>query len=300
MDIKQMQYFLSIVETGSYTTAAENLYISQSSLSKRIFALEKELGVRLFDRGKRKVALTPAGLVVLEHARALSGTVQKLMADLEEYRSTAPLLSIAAIPVIAQYGITSFVAQFKRLYPHIHFTLEERLVSAILPGLDNHQYDLAFIRDNYLDKSKYSCLEISEDRLVVVVSDRSQYAARSSVSLAELSAENFIMYDRGTSIYKLSLDACSAAGFEPRIFYASQRVDNMISLVASNIGVALLMKKIFDYHNHPGVVAIPLDEAISSNIILVSLTGMRLSEPARVFVRLVSEMVKARPAEASQ
>jgi len=61
MDIKQIEYFVSIVETGSFGSAAEELYISQPSLSKQIIALEKELEVKLFDRSKRKIVLTDAG-----------------------------------------------------------------------------------------------------------------------------------------------------------------------------------------------------------------------------------------------
>jgi DNA-binding transcriptional LysR family regulator len=63
VEIKQIQYFLSIVETGSFSAAADNLYISQSSLSKQIIALEKSLDIQLFDRSKRKVSLTEAGKV---------------------------------------------------------------------------------------------------------------------------------------------------------------------------------------------------------------------------------------------
>ena len=69
MEIKQVQYFLAIVETGSFSAAADNLYISQSSLSKQIIALEKSLDVQLFDRSKRKVSLTEAGKVFENHAQ---------------------------------------------------------------------------------------------------------------------------------------------------------------------------------------------------------------------------------------
>ena len=72
MEIRQIQYFLSIVDTGSFSAAADEHYISQSSLSKMIIALEKELTVTLFDRSKRKVSLTEAGEAFLRHARKLN------------------------------------------------------------------------------------------------------------------------------------------------------------------------------------------------------------------------------------
>ena len=72
MKIRQVQYLLKVAERGSFTAAVEELYISQSSLSKQIIALEKELGVPLIDRSRRKIALTQAGETFLRHARTLN------------------------------------------------------------------------------------------------------------------------------------------------------------------------------------------------------------------------------------
>jgi LysR family transcriptional regulator, transcription activator of glutamate synthase operon len=135
MEIKQVQYFLMLSETGSFSAAAEELYISQSSLSKQIIALEKELNSQLFDRSKRKIALTPAGEAFLIHARNMNSAYQALLAEMAQYKTTTSL-SIVAIPVIAQYGITSYIAQFKQAHPNIQFTLDEREATAILPLLE--------------------------------------------------------------------------------------------------------------------------------------------------------------------
>ena len=294
MDIKQVLYFLSVAETGSFSIAAEELYISQSSLSKQIIALEKELDIQLFDRSKRKISLTDAGEIFRKHALELHEVYKTILDDLEEFRTTAASLSILAIPVIAQYEITSYIAQFKSTYPNINFTLEEREASAILPALNSHQYDLAFIRDNYIDKDQYAWLEISKDKLLVVASDRHPYATKTSVSLKELSNENFIMFDKGTIVHEMSMDACHRAGFDPRIFYASLRVESVIGLVASNSGIALIMEKVFEYHRHPDVVAIRLDETIESNIVLARLRSKKPSRAARVFIEFMEKTLPAR------
>ena len=286
MDIKQVLYFLSVVEAGSFSNAAEDLYISQSSLSKQIIALEKELGIPLFDRSKRKIALTPAGETYLRHARNIHAEYQVLMTDLGEHKKNSTL-SIVSIPVIAQYEITSYIAQFRDRYPAINFTLDEREASAILPALDARQYDLAIIRDNYLDTKRYSHLEIAQDHLLIIVSKLHHYATRKSVSLAELSNENFIMFDKGTIVHEIALDACHKAGFTPRIFYASLRVESVVGMVASNSGVAPIMEKIYDYHKHPDVVAVPLQETITSNIVIIHLKNRKLSRPARSFLEFL-------------
>jgi len=289
MELKQVQYFLKIVETGNFSAAADELYISQSSLSKQIMTLENELGFLLFDRSKRKISITPAGKTFLPHAQSLHSAYQNMLADVAPYK-TAPTLSIIAIPVIAQYKIAAHIAQFKQAHPDVQLALEEREAAAILPAIHNHQCDLAFLRDNYLDKTLYNYVEVAQDHFQVTLSRKHPQAGKSKLSLAELANENFIMFDKGTIVHELTVDACREAGFEPRIFYASLRVESILGLVASNSGVALMMKKIFDYHKHPDVVAIPLNETISSNLVLAWLKQKKLSEAATSFVDFIRNL----------
>lgn len=290
MEFKQVQYFLKVFETGNFSAAADELYISQSSLSKQIMALESELGFSLFDRSKRKIAISPAGKTFLPHAQSLYSAYQSMLVDVAPYK-TAPSLSIIAIPVIAQYKIAAHIAQFKRAYPEVQLVLEEREAAAILPALHNQQFDLAFLRDNYLDPGLYNFIEVAQDYFQVTLSRQHPLAAKSTLSLAELANENFIMFDKGTMVHELTVDACRAAGFEPRIFYASLRVESILGLVASNSGVALMMQKIFDYHKHPELVAIPLSETISGNLVLAWLKQKKLSESASSFVDFIRSIL---------
>jgi len=288
MELKQVEYFLAVAEVRGFSAAADHLYISQSSLSKQIMALEKELGVDLFDRSKRIITLTEAGETFRKHAHRLNDEYKAVIASLKEYKSAA-LLSIVAIPVIAQYGITSYIAQFQTAHPDIHLMLEEREASTILPALNKHQFDLAFVRDNYLDAKQYHTLEINSDKFVVALSTKHHLSARTSISLSELANENFIMFDKGTIVHELAVDACHKAGFEPRNFYASLRVESILGLVASQSGIALVMEKIFQYHKHPDVIAIPLAEIVESKIVLAYLKDKKLSVPAKNFWKFIRD-----------
>lgn len=288
MEMKQLEYFLILAETGNYLAAAEALFISQSSLSKQILALEKELGFQLFDRSKRKIAMTPAGTVFLHHAQEINQAYQAMLVETKPYK-TASSLSIIAIPVIAQYGIAAYIAQFQREYPNIQLVLEEREASAILPALNGHQCDLAFVRDNYLDKDKYAVLEIARDKMLVVLSNKHRFAARKSLALAELSDENFIMFDKGTVVHELVIDACRNAGFEPRFFYASLRVESVLGMVASNSGIALMMEKVFEYHQSPDVIGIPLVEMVESRIVLAVLKDKPVARVPKLFINFLKE-----------
>jgi len=289
MEIRQVEYFLSVVETGSFSAAADKHFISQSSLSKVIMALEKELGVALFDRSKRNVSLTEAGKAFLEHARKIDIANRAMVADLKGYISGVESFSVAAIPVITQYGITTYIAQFREVNPHIEFTLEEIDGVNILPALEQQRFDLAFTRHRYLDHEKFTSIEISKDKLLAVVSKRNQHATRASVSIKELSNDNFIVFDRVTDLHQLILDECGKAGFEPTIFYSSHRKVSVFGLVGTNIGIALAPSKIYDYHKHPDVQAIPLIEDIECNMVLVHLKNKKLPRSAKIFIDFVRE-----------
>jgi DNA-binding transcriptional LysR family regulator len=288
MEMKVVNYFLTVAEFGSYSAAADHLYISQSSLSKQIMALEKELGVTLFDRSKRSIALTEAGKTFRKHAYQINEEYTVMLTNLKEYKR-AHSLSIVAIPVIAQYGITSYIAQFQSTYPNIQLVMEEREASTILPALSAHQFDLAFIRNNYLDTKQYELLEVNSDKFVVALSTKHPLAARTLISLPELTNENFIMFDKGTIVHELAMDACRKAGFEPRNFYASLRVESILGLVASQSGVALIMEKIFHYHKHPDVITIPLVETIESKIVLAYPKDKKLSAQANNFWEFIRD-----------
>jgi DNA-binding transcriptional LysR family regulator len=293
MEIKQIQYFLSVVDSGSFSAAADDLYISQSSLSKQILALEKYLDVQLFDRSKRKIALTDAGKAFQKHAMDIHEIHEAMLLDLRDFRMTPASLSIAAIPVIAQYGITSYVAQFRRAYPKVDLVLDEREASTVLPALSQHKYELAFVRDYGIDTDQYATLEVVRDRMMVAVSRNHDMADRKSISLAELSDENFIMFNKGTLVYELAVTACQSEGFEPRVFYSSLRGASIIGLVASNSGIALMMEKVLDYYRNPDVLAIPLEKNIESRIVIAYLRNDPLSQSAKTFLQFMEKNLSA-------
>jgi DNA-binding transcriptional LysR family regulator len=282
------------VDTGSFSAAADQQFISQSSLSKKIIALEKELDLLLFDRSKRKVCLTDAGEVFLEHARKMNFAYKAMIVDLDGYKSDTDSFSIAAIPVIAQYGITTYIAQFREVYPSIQITLEEIDGLNILPALEEHRFDLAFTRHNFLDKEKFISLELCKDKLLVAVSNKNRHATRPRISIKELSDDNFIVFDRVTDLHKLIMEECKKAGYDPMIFYSSHRKVSVFALVGANIGLALLPSKIYEYHKHPDVLAIPLEEHIECNIVLAYLKKKKLPKAANVFVDFIKNTMSGK------
>jgi DNA-binding transcriptional LysR family regulator len=284
MEIRQIQYFLSIVETGSFSAAADELYISQSSLSKMVIALEKELSVTLFDRSRRKVSLTRGGEAFLDHARRINAAYKAMLFDMNEHRSSMNAFTIGTIPVLTQYGINAWISQYKDTHPEVRFDLEEIDGQNILPALSEKRFDIVFTRHNYLDPEKFESLLISKDKLLVVVSRKNRHAGRSSLALSELSGDNFIVFDKVTEMYRLIMDECARAGFEPTVFYSSHRKVSVVGLVGTNIGLALMPSKVYEYHQNPDVLAIPLEQDIACNIVLAYPKDRKLPEAACNFI----------------
>ena len=169
--------------------------------------------------------------------------------------------------------------------------MEERQASTALPALSQHKYDLAFVRDYNIDSNVFSTFPFITDKLMVAVSSEHRLAGRKSVSLAELSDENFIMFDKETLMHELTTNACTSAGFEPKVFYSTLRAESIISMVASNSGVALLMEKVLNYYHRSEVVAIPLDQTIESKIIIAFPKDRKLSKSARTFLEYMKKQM---------
>lgn len=147
MDIQQIQYFLEVVRSGNFSTAAENLYTTQSSVSKNIKSLEKELNIQLFDRSKRQIQLTEAGKLVLKDARSIVQSYEKLVHTVSSYQlQKEDTLTIASIPVMAQYDITGLLADFQTAHPNIKLQIEESETTHICSRLKNHECDFIFTR----------------------------------------------------------------------------------------------------------------------------------------------------------
>ena len=148
MDTERCREFVVLAQTCNYLQAADQLFISQSSLSKHIKALERELGVELFNRTTRRVQLTEHGRVFLPFARKLAATAH----DAEVAMANATdnerrIVDIGSIPVMVPYGITEVVHCFERDHPNVRLRMTEGEADYLKDLLRKRKLDLAFIRE---------------------------------------------------------------------------------------------------------------------------------------------------------
>lgn len=136
MTFEQLNDVIAVVENETFLEAAECRNISQSTLSKKIMKLERELDITLFDRSRRKASLTEAGSVFYQEALRLTECYAGMLSKLEPYRKNKKQkLCIGTLPILTQYDLTARLKSFTETYPQIDFSFEEAEEAELLVGL---------------------------------------------------------------------------------------------------------------------------------------------------------------------
>jgi len=295
METEYISEFIKIAQLRSFSLAAEELLISQSSLSKHIKTLEAELGSPLFDRTTRSVMLTPLGQNILSLCETIEDCrlqIRRLSA--QELSKNRNHLLITSIPVMAQYNITGSIANFLKSHPDIHLTFSESESLQISNVLKNGDYELAFTRIIDKEDPDFESIPFYEDQLVVVLPKRHPLANRKSIEIQELKHESFVFLDENTMLYTFLSDLCRKSGFVPHIVQSAHRPENIIDLVSKDFGVSLLYRKQADYVNHPNAVAIDISPLSTSLIALTKLRSHKLSFAATAFWNYIQPKNKPR------
>lgn len=277
MNIESLKYFLIIEKYNSFSLAAEELCISQSSLSKHIKKLENELNCKLFDRSNRSLKLTDSGISLKKYAINIVSNYDELILDINKYSKTPPKLSIGYIPVINQYNIANYIGKFKNIHNNLELKLIEGEHLEILNLLLNNKIDFAIIRNTSLNLDDLSVSELAKDELVIITSKNHPIANKKYISLKNLYKENFISLGENSGVYNLFLEECKKYNFEPNIVCFNSRIENILGLVSAEIGIAPLMKRSVECFNKKDISYILLKENISSSLCLIHLKSKKLS-----------------------
>lgn len=292
LDIEKCREFIVLSQTRNFLEASEQLAIAQSSLSKHMKALEVELGVTLLERTTRKVSLSPAGRVFLPYAERLTRTANEARnALVDQKRHKRRTVRIGSIPVMAPYGITALLSDFDQDNPGVRLQITEGDSDLLKDKLRKGELDLAFIRewDHSVtsDDSDEDFIRtpFDTDELVAVLPLTHPLAGLSKIDLAEISHEEFLLLPEGSVMYALILDACSIAGFAPKVVYNGSRAENIIDLVSREMGVSLLMCKPAASLCAGKAALVNIDPTFETNVSCYRLRG---SEPTLEATALLS------------
>ncbi len=196
MQFHQLIAFVSVVEQKSFSKAAENIFLSQSTVSTHIASLEKYFGQKLFDRLGKKVILTPFGERLYYWAKEILTLREKALWDLKDWTGKAEgNILIVASNVPAQYIVPTIISNFLEKYPGISFTIEQFNSQNTADALVNGEADLGILGEKYYsDKIKY--IPFMKEKMVLITPKHMKFPQY--VSLKQLSNVNFILRKEGS------------------------------------------------------------------------------------------------------
>ncbi|MBS0390054.1 MAG: LysR family transcriptional regulator [Proteobacteria bacterium] len=243
MNLRQLQQFVTLAETGNFHRAAERLHMAQPPLSVSIRKLEEELGGALFERTTTGVLLTAAGQAMLQDARrALLHAGQCRQAVQHALSGQGGRLRLGIIGSATYALLPRLIPSLRARYPQITLELTEATSSEILDGLLARRFDAGLLRFPLLDASGFELLPLDRDDFVLAVAETSPLAAHDAIALSEAAHEPFIMYPRAKvpGLAALAMMRCQFSGFAPQVAQEASQVQTIMSLVASGLGVGLV------------------------------------------------------------
>jgi DNA-binding transcriptional LysR family regulator len=243
MELRQIRSFLSIAETLHFGRTAEMIHLSQPALSLQIRALEDEIGVRLFERNRRKTALTAAGIAFREEA---TGALLRLDQAVHKAKLAAKgklgILRIGFISTAGNEIVPTIIRQFRELNAEVEFSLRNILTIDQIQMLEAGSLDIGFFRLPIGEHPGLEVVTVHREPFVLVVPSSHKLAKRKRVRLREASGQDFVMYERtyAPGFHDLIFGMLRDAGIIPKVRQTAGEMPMLISLVDSGMGVAIL------------------------------------------------------------
>lgn len=286
MEINYLRDFVVLAQTTNYMEAADILYISQSTLSKHIMRLEKELGVQLFERTTRNVKLSQFGEILLPYAKQMIDLRDNFSDELQLHKKAEQdILELGTIADLAQYHITDVIYDFRKNCSQSMITVIQDNSTNLKESLRKKKINLAFLRiDSTVDEDLVE-IPFTFDRLVVVLPSTHALANEEKIPLQSLSGEDFVLMDEGTRQHNLSVEICEQCGFKPKIAYTDRKLGNLVDMVRKGMGITLMMKQLALQLGNKETAVVEVIPCISTRISLCYLKDAVLTEPARKFIQ---------------
>lgn len=247
MNTKQLQYVLALSETRNFSQVAEQLGITQPALSKQIQHMEKELGVKLFDRNHSPLTLTPAGEYFVRSAREMVYQEEQLRKAMEQFHSgDSGRLVIGVTPFRSLYLMPELVKKIRARYPGVSIVLHEVSSAQLRKDAAEGKCDLAVV-NLPVDTALLDVIPLEQDTLVLAIHKRlveglplDTTGKNVTVEMGQLQNVPFVVLSPGQELRKLFDGLCTAANFHPTIAAEVVGVTSALAMAKAGVGAAVL------------------------------------------------------------
>lgn len=288
MKLLQMKYFQTVCRYGSITKAAEELFVSQPTISFCIKELESEFGVRLFHRRHNRLQLTVEGAYFLDKVNYILQSVDALAVQMKNMGNNRNHVKIAVPAMISTFLFPQIFNAYSKTYPEVELEMLETGSLQVRKLVDASSVDLGItIRDDVVDDT-YNELPLVSTELVFCVSRKHPLADRKQISFKELSDEHIILFKADSYQNIFIKRAFSEAGVEPNIMlYSSQLYTIKQFLSYGNVG-AFLYRQVAEMDKD--LVCIPLEQPIIQDIALIWTKNGNLYSDSENFIQFAKQL----------
>lgn len=292
MDLNYIKEFVLLANINNFQEAADSLFISQSTLSRHIQALEKELQNKLFDRTTRTVCLSEFGRFFLPYAQDMVCIEQDFYNEFYQIHKHAyETIRVAVIPAMAPYHFTDVLARFQK--SHSHYRLEITEIDSLdnlVEDLLRNIVDFALIHEPESMDKRLQKMPFVHDRLTAAVPDSHPLAKQKSVSLFQMKNETFLTMPMQSIVTENFISACRRTGFSPGIGYSGHKEDVILSLVQNQFGIGIISRITAEYTRHDQVRLIDIIPEISTSVSLVYAKNLRKTTGREAFLKCCREI----------
>ena len=241
MNLFSLRYFVTLARVQHYTRAAEQLCITQPSLSYAVSQLEKELGVPLFEKSGRNTSLTSFGEEFLVCAENTLRTLDEGVASIQRAARGEGLVRIGMIRPLGIEYVPGLVKDFWKTVPskEVQFTFHTDVTAPLLAGLKERRFDLLFC-SKPPEGEGFAAVPVKKQRLVLVVPKGHAFAGRRSIRLEETLEEPYVYFDKNSGIRFVIDEMFEKTGGQPRIAYETEEDQVIAGMVAKGFGIAIV------------------------------------------------------------
>lgn len=286
--VDELEWFVVLAETEHMTQAAEQLSLTQPTLSRALARLERRVGAPLFDRVNRRLRLNPFGVIMLEHARRglaeLTAAEERIATLRDPDRGT---IRLAFLHSIAAGLMPEILRAYRAQAPGVRFELTQAAGHEIVEHLLAGRVDLGLTAPRP-ERDELAWTGLYRQQLCLAVPDEHRLAGRERVALAEAGDEPFVTLRAPIGLRRLTDELCARAGLAPRFAFESTEIGTLEGFVAAGLGVAIVPQP-RPHRAEPGVCYVALTDDAAHRMIGVSrLQGRPLPPVVDRFARFVT------------
>lgn len=243
LSLYKLEIFTAVVDTGSFSKAAERLLLTQSAISQHINDLEISLGTRLFDRGPRGVTLTDTGITLHDYTQKilhLIAEAQNAVTDVSKLKSGQ--ITVGATPGINVYFLPKWINNFRKNFSHLTLSAQTATTKQLIALLANRQLDIAIIEgeiDTY-QQDYLGSIILEEIELFVIVGKDHPFWERDRINVDELSEQSFIARPLSSQTRVWTDSLLNTLNIQPNIIAEFDSQEAMKQAISTGMGITLL------------------------------------------------------------